>query len=234
MLRNIISLGVVHRNFTIAMAQVIVLGLIALPLAGCGADGQGGPTISSLSTPSDTPSGEGAHSNSKAATGSPGEEAPTATSTGQAAAEQTTAHAAEDQAAEDHAAEDHVAEAHATAHAAEDSDLSATAEPAEGEEDLTIAVSSTQTGATARLTWDASNDPDVQGYFIHYGKRSPAEYGSCSYEESQRVGAPPATITGLEPNTPYFFAISAFGESESESDSPCSNEVLVVTPSVQS
>lgn len=229
MLRNIISLGVVHRNFTIAMAQVIALGLIALPLAGCGADGQGGPTISSLSTPSDTPSGEGAHSNSKTATGSPGEEAPTATSTGQAAAEQTTAHAAEDQAAEDHAAE-----AHATAPAAEDSDSSAGAEPAEGEEDLTIAVSSTQTGATARLTWDASNDPNVQGYFIHYGKRSPAEYGSCSYEESQRVGDPPATITGLEPNTPYFFAISAFGESESESDSPCSNEVLVVTPSVQS
>jgi len=86
------------------------------------------------------------------------------------------------------------------------------------------------TGVTAQLTWEASTDPNVLGYFVHYGKQSPGEYGSCSYEQSQRVGAPPATIPDLEPNTPYFFAVSAFGESESESDTPCSNEVLMVTP----
>ena len=86
------------------------------------------------------------------------------------------------------------------------------------------------TGVTTQLTWEASTDPNVLGYFVHYGKQSPGEYGSCSYEQSQRVGAPPATITDLEPNTPYFFAVSAFGESESESDTPCSNEVLMVTP----
>ncbi|HSA85717.1 MAG TPA: fibronectin type III domain-containing protein [Nitrospira sp.] len=89
-------------------------------------------------------------------------------------------------------------------------------------------------GATARVTWDASSDPNVQGYFIHYGKQSSGQHGSCSYEESQRVGPPPATITGLEPNTPYFFAISAFGESESESETPCSNEIIVVTSAAQS
>ena len=86
------------------------------------------------------------------------------------------------------------------------------------------------TGVTTQLTWEASTDPNVLGYFVHYGKQSPGEYGSCSYEQSQRVGAPPATITDLEPNTPYFFAVSAFGESESESDTPCSNEIIVVTP----
>lgn len=86
------------------------------------------------------------------------------------------------------------------------------------------------TGVTTQLTWEASTDPNVLGYFVHYGKQSPGEYGSCSYEQSQRVGSPPATITDLEPNTPYFFAVSAFGESESESDTPCSNEVLMVTP----
>lgn len=86
------------------------------------------------------------------------------------------------------------------------------------------------TGVTTQLTWEASTDPNVLGYFVHYGKQSPGEYGSCSYEQSQRVGPPPATITDLEPNTPYFFAISAFGESESESDTPCSNEIIVVTP----
>ncbi len=233
MLRNAISFGLVHRNFTIAIAQVIALGLITLPLAGCGADGQGVPPISSLSTPSDAQSGEGTQSGSNPATaGSPAEEDPTATPTEPAAvhvaAEDTTAEHATAHAAEQ------AAEEQATAHVTEDSDPSVEGESAEGEEDPTISVTSTPTGATARLTWDASADPDVQGYFVHYGKKSSGEPGSCSYEESQRVGAPPATITGLEPNTVYFFSISAFGESESESDSPCSNEVLVVTPSVQS
>lgn len=88
------------------------------------------------------------------------------------------------------------------------------------------------TGVTTQLTWEASTDPNVLGYFVHYGKQSPGEYGSCSYEQSQRVGPPPATITDLEPNTPYFFAVSAFGESESESDTPCSNEVVMVTPAI--
>lgn len=103
------------------------------------------------------------------------------------------------------------------------------AEPDE-EEAPEILLPPISTGVTTQLTWETSPDPNVLGYFVHYGKRSPGEYGSCSYEQSQRVGAPPATITDLEPNTPYFFAISAFGESESESDTPCSNEVLVVTP----
>ena len=44
--RNAISLGFVpETSLTIAMAQIIVLSLIAIPLAGCGADGQGGPAI---------------------------------------------------------------------------------------------------------------------------------------------------------------------------------------------
>ncbi|BFU91806.1 MAG: hypothetical protein NTAFB01_29930 [Nitrospira sp.] len=199
MLRNAISLGLVDRNLTtIAIAQIIVLVLIALPLAGCGADGSDGPAISSLSTPSDAHSGEGTQSDSHpATTGSPAEDDPTAPST-----------------------------EHATAHEAENVDPAAGAEPAEGEEDPTISVTSTPTGATAQLTWDASHDPTVSNYFVYYGKQSSGEPGSCSYESSQSVETPPATISGLDPNTPYFFAISAFGESES----PCSSEVLVVTP----
>ncbi len=199
MLRHATSFG--HRNFTIAMAQVIVLGLIALPLAGCGADGQGGPVISSLSTPTDAPSGEGVPSDSNpTTTDSSVEEDPTVTST-----------------------ED------ATASAAEDFEPATMAESDDGEEDPTISVTSTPTGATARLNWDASPDPTVSNYYVYYGKQSSGEPGSCSYEASQPVETPPATITGLEPNTPYFFAISAFGESES----PCSSEVLVVTPPAQ-
>ncbi|MDF0674894.1 MAG: fibronectin type III domain-containing protein [Nitrospira sp.] len=236
MLRNAISLGLAHRNFTIAIAQVIVLGLIALPLAGCGADGQGGPTISSLSTPSDAHSGEGTQSDSNpATTGSPAEDDPAATSTEHATAHADAEHADAEHTAEEQATAEHET-AHAAANAAEDSAPEAEVEPAEGEEDPTISLTATRTGATARLTWEAYPDSNVAGYSVHYGKQSSGEPGSCSYEESQSVEAPPAIITGLEPNTPYFFAISAYGGEvgESESSSSCSNEVLVVTPAAQS
>lgn len=213
MLRHIRSVVLDSRNFTIALVHLMALGVIILPLAGCSDDGTGGPNISSLSTPTDTPSSEVAKSKSDpTAVGSTGEGDPTILTTAEATAIETT---------------DSDSVGNLPGHDPEldpvvDSDV-----------DPTVSFISTPTGATARLTWDASVDPNVQGYFIHYGKQSPGEHASCSYEESQRVGAPPATITGLEPNTPYFFAISAFGESESESETPCSNEVLVVTPSTQ-
>lgn len=209
MLRNAVSLGLVHRNFTIAMARFIVWSLIALPFAGCGADGQGGPIISSLSAPTDdAQSGDGATSDSNpTATESPEGEHPTmsmlATSTDSSPS------------------------------AAEDFEPAAVAGPAEGEEDPTISVTSTPSGATAQLTWDAHPDPKVAGYSVYYGKQSSGEPGSCSYEESQSVESPPAIITGLDPNTPYFFAISAHGGEGGESVSSCSNEVLVVTPPAQ-
>ncbi len=210
MLRNAISLGLYHRNFTIAMAQVIVLGLIVLPLAGCDADGGGGPAISSLSTPTDNSPSRGAASDTDSATTTPG---------GKGEQEDSmvsmTSGPMEDMIPESDEPEP----------------------PGTGSDEIddpSVSVTSTPTGATARLTWDASADPNVEGYFVHYGKQSSSEYASCSYEESQRVGAPPATITGLDPNTVYFFAISAFGESQSEAESPCSNEVTVVTPAVQS
>lgn len=209
MLRNAASLGLVHRNFTIAMARVIVLSFIAFPFAGCGADGQGGPIISSLSAPTDdAQSGDGAPSDSNpTAAESPEVEHPTmsmlATSTDSSLS------------------------------AAEDFEPAAVADSAEGEEDPTISVASTPSGATARLTWDAHPDPNVAGYSVYYGKQSSGEPGSCSYEESQSVESPPAIITGLDPNTPYFFAISAHGGEGSESVSFCSNEVLVVTPPAQ-
>ncbi|NJN69383.1 MAG: fibronectin type III domain-containing protein [Nitrospira sp.] len=95
-------------------------------------------------------------------------------------------------------------------------------------------MTSTPTGVTAQLTWDASTDPNVSGYYIYYGRESSGEFGSCSYETSQAVEAPPATITELDPNTPYFFAISAYSGEDAEAQSPCSSEMLVVTPPAQS
>jgi hypothetical protein len=121
-------------------------------------------------------------------------------------------------------------------------------EPAhhDGDEDPIIAMTPTPTGVTAHLTWDPPPDFNVAGYYIYHGKRlseeprsetnseesNSEETSSCSRGEKHAVDAPPATITGLEPNTLYFFAIRAFNENESES--LCSNEIMVVTPSAQS
>jgi hypothetical protein len=180
-----------YRHFTIALASLIALSVIILPLAGCSDGGQGEPNLASLSTPTDPPQSEDAQSDPNATEIAPGEQ--------------------------------------------EEMAMSPEPEPEPLPDEATEGdlEPPPPTGATAQLNWEASTDPNVLGYFVHYGKQSPGEYGSCSYEKSQRVGPPPATITELDPNTPYFFAISAFGESESEEETPCSNEIIVVTPAVQ-
>ena len=75
------------------------------------------------------------------------------------------------------------------------------------------------------LAWDPSPDSSVNGYFVHYGKQSAGQAGSCNYTNSAFVGSPSATITGLDPNTQYFFAVSAYNSVESA----CSNEVSTIT-----
>ena len=125
----------------------------------------------------------------------------------------------------------------------------------DGEQDPVITMSSTPNGVTADLTWSRPHEFNVTGYSVHYGARPLEEPGSpesnsegetsdefsqeesnseapaaCSQGKSQDVGAPQATISGLEPNTRYVFAIRAFNGTESL----CSNEVTVVTPSAQS
>ncbi len=89
-----------------------------------------------------------------------------------------------------------------------------------------VSTSATPAGATASLSWDPVQDPSVTGYYVHYGKQSAGQTGGCNYQDSQLVNAPAATITGLEPNTRYFFAVSAFNGMQSS----CSNEVTTVTP----
>lgn len=176
-------------NVSITYLAFFILSLI--PLAGCTNDGAGGPTISSLSTPTDATAGLDS---------------------------------------------DQVPQSETT-----DSD---------GEEDPIITMTSTPTGVTAHITWDRPPDMNVAGYKIYYQKQAPAEPSSeessseepaseessseepslCSSGESQTVEAPSATIVGLDPGTPYVFAIRAFNESESL----CSNEIPAVAPPAQS
>ncbi|UVT17371.1 MAG: fibronectin type III domain-containing protein [Nitrospira sp.] len=198
---HVISINLVYKKFAIALAHLMMLSVIVLPLAGCGDDGGGAPPISSLSTPTEAPSG-------------------TDTPPGEVDGSDSTI------------PQNNVAESDHDNRLTELAELNP--ELSEEEEDPTISMTPTPAGVTARLSWDASTDPNVAGYHVYYGKESSGEPGSCSYEGSQGVTAPPATINGLEPNTPYFFAISAYGGEEGELESPCSNEVLVVTPPAQS
>ena len=191
MLRDATSISLTSRSFTIALAHLIALMGIVLPLAGCSDSGPGGPIISSLSTPSipDSPAAGPEEQED------PAEPIPSDTDGS--------------------------------------NPVASLQDP--NEDDPNILLTATPTGVTARLTWEASTDSKVVGYTVYYGKESSGEHESCAYAESQAVEAPPATITGLEPNTPYFFAISAYGgDVESPAESVCSNEVLVVTPPAQS
>lgn len=94
-------------------------------------------------------------------------------------------------------------------------------------DDLRTTATSTPTGVTVRLYWPHSEDANIFGYYVYYGKQPAQESGSCSsYEANQAVDVPPATITGLDYDTLYFFAVKKFNESENS----CSDEILLTTP----
>ena len=86
--------------------------------------------------------------------------------------------------------------------------------------------SAAQGGTTASLAWSPVQDPSVIGYFVHYGRQSPGQLGSCAYENSKYVASPSATVTNLDPKTLYYFAVSAYNGAESA----CSSEISTVTP----
>jgi hypothetical protein len=87
-------------------------------------------------------------------------------------------------------------------------------------------TSATPTSATVSLAWDPVNDSSVSGYYIHYGKQSPNQPGSCTYEQEQFVSSNQETVTDLDWGWTYYFAVSAYNGLESH----CSNEVFARTP----
>jgi Fibronectin type III domain len=82
-------------------------------------------------------------------------------------------------------------------------------------------------GATASLSWTPVIDGSSVSYTVHFGKNSSGQVGSCSYEHSVNVSQPFADIGGLDFNTQYYFAVSAFNEN---GRSQCSNEASKLTP----
>lgn len=98
-----------------------------------------------------------------------------------------------------------------------------------GDGEPTISTTSTASGATATLAWDPvqpeAGEPSILGYYIHYGRQSVGQSGSCSYEDSIFVMTSTGTITGLETGSRYYFAVSAYNGFEGA----CSNEVSLDT-----
>ncbi|MBH0178812.1 MAG: fibronectin type III domain-containing protein [Nitrospira sp.] len=93
----------------------------------------------------------------------------------------------------------------------------------------TISTTSTASGATASLAWDPvqpqAGEPSILGYYIHYGRQSAGQRGSCSYEDSIFVMTSSGTIKRLEAGSRYYFAVSAYNGVEGT----CSNEVFIDT-----
>ena len=85
-------------------------------------------------------------------------------------------------------------------------------------------------GAIASVAWDPVNDPTVVAYTVYYGRQSSGNIGSCNYEKSVDVAEPSTAIGGLEFNTQYYFAVSAFNGVYSS----CSNEISEMTPAGES
>ena len=75
------------------------------------------------------------------------------------------------------------------------------------------------------LEWDANTEPDLGGYIVHYGTESGI------YDHSMDVGNfTSAVISGLDPDTEYYFAVSAYNLDGLSS--ALSNEVTTaLTPS---
>ena len=104
--------------------------------------------------------------------------------------------------------------------------LSLTGCGADGGQGLTSCTHSTLPACgTVSLTWDPVNDASVIGYYIHYGKQSSDQPGSCAYDELQFVSSPQGTVTGLDLGSTYYFAVSAYNGVEGA----CSNEVSAHT-----
>lgn len=188
------------RTYRLAMAHLLLVIVPLEPLVGCSGEGDGGPVISSLSTSANQTAGPSSDRTSRSDNmPSP----PLALNDDEMAGQSL--------------------ELPSESLYADDPPLRSES----SEDDSMTIVTSTPTGVTVRLYWPRSPEGNIFGYSVYYGKEPAQEEGSCSsYETHQVVEAPPATITGLEPETLYFFAIKQFNES----DKSCLNEIMVTTP----
>ena len=95
-----------------------------------------------------------------------------------------------------------------------------------GDYTVSLTVFDTTTSSTAQisLAWDASSDPNVGGYVLHYGTQSGA------YTQQVDVGnQTTAILSDLATGLSYFFAVSAYDQNGGN-ESGFSNEVSTSLP----
>ena len=91
--------------------------------------------------------------------------------------------------------------------------------------------------AEVTLAWDANGESDLEGYGV-YGKAGTAGppydfFGYVALADLADEGAPACTVTGLQSDTRYHFAITAYdtaGNESAFSASVCAEVGSVVTP----
>lgn len=81
------------------------------------------------------------------------------------------------------------------------------------------------TPGTVVLVWNKNTEPDIAGYFVHYGT------ASAPYSSTLSVNSPTATISGLTNGYTYTFAVTAYNTAGAES--PYSASVSYTVGSAQ-
>ena len=169
MLMHETLIQLVGRKSIGSIFHLMLLSVILLPLASCtGGDGDTGPMISSLATPTEDATTD---SNSEPSLDDTdlnlGGEEPMPFSEEEADTNSAAAEVNSDSSVSDSEG---------------DEDLIASL-PTPPDDNPTISMTSTPTGATANLTWQSASDPKRKGYYVYYEKQPSESPGVCSYEE---------------------------------------------------
>lgn len=100
-----------------------------------------------------------------------------------------------------------------------------------------IAVGANGHAADVTLAWDPNREPNLIGYGVYYtqGADGPPYdlFGYYDTSELADPNSPTFTITGLDKNANYYFAVTAFDSSDNESAysaSVCAQVGDTVTP----
>ena len=100
-----------------------------------------------------------------------------------------------------------------------------------------VLVAAGARAAEVTLAWDANGESDLEGYGVYYraGTAGPPYdfFGYVDISDLSDEETPAFTVTGLQLNTTYHFAITAYDSSGNESAfsaSVCAEVGLVVTP----
>lgn len=103
---------------------------------------------------------------------------------------------------------------------------------------LWLALSASQgLAADVTLAWDSNNESDLEGYAVYFSEEDDGPpyqlYGYLALSELDDAANPVFTVTGLEKGIRYYFAVTAYDTSGSESafsNSVCADVGDVITP----